>query len=159
MQVRVVGGWAAILFGVGLFVYSMYYAVETYSFTQRAQKAQASVREVKQDEYKRVTYRNGRRRTEYHTRYTMTVEFRTGKSQTVRDTLNNGMIGQRYKVGDTLELLYDPEEPEDARVNTFAGLYLNGVFTFIASIVGMVMGWLNPHQNVEEDEASLLRST
>lgn len=86
-------------------------------------------------ETKRIRSGKGRRRTEYHP----VLEFTAGE-QTVRKAADiSSIFPGKYKDGDTLEIRYDPENPEEFLVKgkSFRTYALGGALLILMGAVGL----------------------
>ena len=67
--------------------------------------------------------------------YHPVVRFSSGQGQTVVFTDGVGSYPEAYQVGETVEVLYDPQDPEDAMIPSWSGLW--GAST-VFIVVGMI---------------------
>ena len=76
----------------------------------------------------------------YGTAYAPTFQFATpdGKLWTVE--AKSGTSPAAYRIGETVEVLYDPESPMGARINGFAGMWLMPSVLLAAGIVVFAIG-------------------
>lgn len=108
---RVVPGLFALI-GLGLLIVSVFVFLNTRNFINSSAKAQgtviahAQVRSSKGD----ITYAPV---ISFRTQDGRTVEFKSGTSSTAASP----------PVGQTVEVLYNPQTPEDAEINSFSSLW------------------------------------
>jgi len=69
--------------------------------------------------------------------YTPVFEFRTLQGKKVEFSGNLQTNPPQFKVGQTVEVLYDPEDPEEARINRGFNLYFVPAFL---GLFGLVFG-------------------
>jgi len=73
--------------------------------------------------------------------YTPVFEFRTAQGKKVEGSGDLAVNPPQYKVGQTVEVLYDPKKPEEARINKGLNLYyIPGFLAFFGLVFG-VMGF------------------
>ncbi len=70
----------------------------------------------------------------------LVVEYRVGSGKPLRANTDGSDAYSGYKLGDAVRVLYDPAEPEDARLDLFLELWLGPiVLGVLALIVGLIM--------------------
>jgi len=103
------GGVVAVMFSVRLYA-------ETRRFLSRAESAEGRVVEMEK------TRESNRERGTRYT-YTPVILFTTKAGGEVRFKGPPRTVLVKLEEGDTVRLFYDPDAPEDARVDSFAGLW------------------------------------
>ncbi len=73
------------------------------------------------------------------TMYYPVVEFVTKDGREIVSTSNTGSNSTGYKTGEEVRVLYDPDNPEKAKIVSFWQLWLG---TFIATALGIFFGLL-----------------
>jgi len=83
-----------------------------------------------------TTFRTGRA----NTRYTI-IKFQTPDGKFIKFTSTTNYYYGAYKDGETVDVLYNPQDPKDARLNSFNGLWavtiglcMMGGFLFLAGM-------------------------
>jgi hypothetical protein len=104
-------GVGVLLFSIALMIY-----VRTRLFIRTAQQAKGTVIEMV---YRRKSTRSGGKGGGYLPVY----QFRTldGKKITAKDSLSSNP--PRFQVGQEVDVLYNPHNPHDARINQWMNLY------------------------------------
>jgi hypothetical protein len=74
------------------------------------------------------------RKQETTSRYYPVVRFVTGSGQVVRYRDHSGANPPAYRVGDQVRVLYDPANPQRARLDTWASLWLKAVILLIIGV-------------------------
>lgn len=73
--------------------------------------------------------------------YVPVVEFRTGDGRVVRFTDSLfGSIPPTYKAGDKVRVVYDPKDPQTARIRSWSRLWLGSAILMIGGLVPVVVG-------------------
>jgi hypothetical protein len=73
--------------------------------------------------------------------YVPVVEFRTKDGRAVRFTdWSVGTIPPTYKAGDKVSLVYDPSDPETARIKSWMRLWFGAAILMVAGLVPVVCG-------------------
>ena len=73
--------------------------------------------------------------------YVPIVEFRTGNGRVVRFTdMLFGTIPPTYKAGDKVRVVYDPKDPQTARIRSWSRLWLGSVMLMVAGLIPVVVG-------------------
>jgi hypothetical protein len=125
-----------LLVGLGLCVGGGYWGWITYSFMQTASRAPGTVVEVTQ-------YRD----SEGDNVYSPVVEYTLPSGRTVRFEEDLRSSPPSHRVGDEVEVLYNPENPEEARINSVFNVWfgpglllgLGVCFGSVAFLVGLSM--------------------
>jgi hypothetical protein len=78
--------------------------------------------------------------------YSPIVKFRTVEGKDIQDSASFGSDPPSHKVGDIVEVVYDPQSPEKSwQINSFWDLYflpaLFGLFGVIFTSVGLIVGY------------------
>ncbi len=87
--------------------------------------------------------------------YSPVIEF-MAHGQTYSFESGNASDPPEYEVGDEVRVLYDPETPEGARIESFAELWLMPIILIPAMLLGMlvvngVFGWMAIKGRLTED--------
>ncbi len=130
---------AAIVQGAFVGAVAIYLITKTRAFLARAIRTDALV----VDALPRVS--RDHQQAMSATTYRPVVEFtgETGQTQCVEISL--GMSHPSWSQGDTISILYAPDDPKNARLDTFIGVWFSCLAcTFISvwSIVGGLVTWL-----------------
>ena len=126
---------ASIIIGAILLGFSLYSLISTSLFLKKAKKAEGIVLEL-------IASKD----SENETLYAPVFEFKdqSGQSYVIRSsTYTNDYV---FKVGQKVEVLYDPSSPQKARINSFFNIWgfvvvlggIGGVF-FIVGVVLLKM--------------------
>lgn len=107
--------------GIGLLAIAGYLFMNTQSFIANAERAEG------------VVVENIRSRSEDSYTYSPAVEFKTRDGRTVEFVSKLGSGTPAYSVGERVEVLYDVDKPEAAKINAFMDLYFGSV---ILGIIG-----------------------
>jgi len=120
--------WKRILMGIigaGVLAGGTYLAYRQYDFLQSAVTAKGRVLEMV-----------SRSRSKGKTSYAPKVSFKTAEGKTVEFTSKLSSSPPSYGVGETVDVLYDPAEPQSAEVKGFLSLWLGPI---VLSIMGSFM--------------------
>jgi hypothetical protein len=75
----------------------------------------------------------------------LVVEYRAGAGQPLRINSDGADAYSGYKVGDKVGVFYDPQEPEDARLDFFLELWLGpivlGILALITGLITALVAW------------------
>lgn len=104
---------------------------DTWTFVQRGEPATAKIERFEQRTSKKR--RSGTSRTRTYYAPVFTFQDTKGASHTV--TSSTGSSKPAYKAGDQIRVLYDPADPQKARINTFSDLWL---FPVVFGGIGVV---------------------
>lgn len=118
-----------ILFTIGVLALaaSVYFALETRQFLERAIETQGTVVEI----VKRVSTGNGR------VSYVPIVEYKDHKARTQTVLRVDGTSPPAYYVGEGVVVIYDPTDvdyPRNARLRTFGEIWGDAVWTLLMGI-------------------------
>jgi len=73
--------------------------------------------------------------------YVPVVRFRASDGRVARFTdLSFGTIPPTYKAGDKVRVLYDPKDPETARIRSWSRLWLGSAILMIVGLVPVLVG-------------------
>ncbi|MCI0397778.1 MAG: DUF3592 domain-containing protein [Chloroflexi bacterium] len=72
----------------------------------------------------------------YYTTYCVSVEYTTADGQTIDANLNECSTPPQYERGDSVEVYYDPQEPQRARLKGGAGQVVGNIFVVLFGIIG-----------------------
>jgi hypothetical protein len=112
-----------LLIGIGLLGGAFYLYRNTSNFLDTARKAPGTV----------VALRSG----------APEVKFRTEQGREIQFTSSVSSKPPSYSVGDTVEVLYQPDQPDNAEVNSFMTLWLGvmiaGAMGTVFSLVGLAL--------------------
>jgi hypothetical protein len=72
---------------------------------------------------------------------TLTVEFPTGKGETLRTTSVGSDLYSGISRGDRLAVFFDPNNPVDARINLFVENWLLPLITMIPAAIILLVAW------------------
>ena len=128
---------AAIAQGVFVGAVAIYLITKTRAFLGRAMRTDALV----VDALARVSRDHVMRATTFRP----VVEFTDETGQNQRVEISLGMSHPSWSQGDTISILYAPDDPKNARLDTFIGLWftcLACTFISVWSIVGGLVIWL-----------------
>ena len=116
------------LIGVGMLIGGYYTWSSTNAFLQTATKAQGEVVNVVRE---RSSDSDGRTSYSYYPE----IKFRTSTNEEVIFKSSSGSNPPSYRTGESVEVLYDPQNPPNASINSFMSLWLG---TIILSVIGLV---------------------
>lgn len=121
--------WKLVFWGIGIAVLAIAgnLYMNTQNFIAKAQKAEG------------VVVKNIRSRSDDSYTYSPAVKFQTRDGRTVKFVSKLGSGTPTYSVGEQVEVLYDEDKPEAAKINSFLSLYfgsmilgiIGGMFCFI----------------------------
>jgi hypothetical protein len=115
--------FAFLLIGIALLAVALYLYRNTSNFIDSARKAQGTV----------VALRSG----------APEVKFRTEQGREIQFTSSVSSKPPSYSVGETVEVLYPPDQPDKAEVNSFMTLWLGviivGVLGTVFSLIGLAL--------------------
>jgi hypothetical protein len=115
--------------GLALFIFGVVMLVRTVQFVSRAERTTGTVVAVRED-----TNSDG------DTFYYPDVEFTTAAGETIRFSSNSGSSTSRSE-GDQVDVLYDPNNPHDARLAGLFDVWLIAVIPLILGAVFIPVGW------------------
>lgn len=69
------------------------------------------------------------------------IEFRDRAGQRVRFRSDSGRGVSPYRMGTEVEVLYDPQHPDNAEVRSFSALWFPAILTAILAIGFIVVPW------------------
>ncbi|MFC1737980.1 DUF3592 domain-containing protein [Planctomycetota bacterium] len=123
-------GIVMILDFIGVLGLGIYFSIKTNKFLETAVKTKGKV-VVMEEDY-----------SSDDTMYCPTFTFidNTGKKHRVRSSLSS--YPPKYEVGDTIPILYDPQNPSNADVDSFSNLWLGSVIAFVLSVPPLILGIL-----------------
>ena len=115
--------------GAALIGAGVHFADATNRFSREASKADGTVVDIETS-----TDSDG------DTMYYPVVEYVSGGDQLIRFRAGVGTSWQLYAVGDTVAVLYSPEDPESARIDAKMHLYFMPVVLWVVGGVFFVVG-------------------
>lgn len=125
-----VGGLVAIAVGLVVLFLGYQWRISTEQRIATMVKAQGTVVEV----VSRTQRSDGERKTFFYP----TVEFRTAAGDVIRFEHSTGSNPPAYRVGDAVDILYNPQTPQDAMIDSWdiwlpsmIVMGIGGVFTLI----------------------------
>ncbi len=128
-----VGGLIAIAVGLGVLFLGYQWRMSTEQRIETMVKAQGTVVEV----VSRTRTSGGERKTLFYP----AVEFRTAAGDVIRFEHNTGSNPPAYRVGDAVDVLYNPQTPQDATIDSWdiwmpsmIVMGIGGVFTLIGGL-------------------------
>ncbi|MHC4758443.1 MAG: DUF3592 domain-containing protein [Planctomycetota bacterium] len=121
-------GVMMILFFSGIFGLGTYFTIKTNKFLETAVKTEGKVVEMEK------SYSDG------NSRYCPIFTFvdNTGNEQRARSSVSS--YPPPYEVGDNIPVLYDPQNPEKADIDSFWNLWLASVVFFVLSAPALIFG-------------------
>lgn len=114
-----------------LILMSVYIFKNNIDFTQKAQISQGKVIMVAVD-------KSGKSAT-----YKPVVEFYDHKDNRIELVSLEGSNPPKYTVGDKVEILFNPEDPIDAKINSFSSIWGGVLIMAIIGIVFFVIGCIS----------------
>lgn len=146
----VCGGIASIFFGVGMYQ-------ESATFAERANEASGTV-----VDYEKVVRGTGANERE-DVRYYVVVEFTAADGRQHRfkgpDRQEEGPF--KIRKGDVVSVLYDPASPQNAKVNSFLGMWFSSTILIVVGIASILVpmltlwtSWNWIKQQARKDEES-----
>lgn len=109
---RFVPGLFSVL-GLGLLIVSLFVFLNTRSFVNSSARATGTV----------VAHAQSRS-SDGDLTYAPVISFRTNDGQTVEFKSRNSSTRPAHAVGETVEVLYNPRNPQEAEINSFSSLWL-----------------------------------
>lgn len=130
--------WIFVVIGVVILIASRWIATNAYEFTEHALRTQGTVVELQQAESKRSS--NKRRSSVYYP----IVTFSTSDGQNITFRESVGTNPPAYEQGETVDVLYLPDNPNDARIKDWLSLWLLptvffsfGALSFLFGCIGL----------------------
>ncbi|MDW8215226.1 MAG: DUF3592 domain-containing protein [Roseiflexaceae bacterium] len=131
-----VSGLMALAIGLGVLYLGQLWRTHTQNQVAAMVKAQGAVVEVVP---RTQTRNNGERSTLFYA----VVEFRTANGEVIRFEDSTGSNPPAYRVGDTVEVLYDPQTPQSAMIDSWMiwlpSTIVMGFGGFIALMGGLAL--------------------
>jgi len=126
--------------GILMLVGAGYAYHNTNTFLKKSLKAEGTVIELMRSRSKRrYTNSSGSVSRSSKKSYAPLVEFQTDDGNTVEFVSSSSSNPPAYGEGDRVEVLYDPWEPTDAKINNFFSLWgLSGILGFMGAIFSAV---------------------
>jgi hypothetical protein len=121
----IIGGVIFFLVGAGVLVGDFFITTGTISFLNSSIKTDGSV----------VNIIHSRSSDSVNAMYTPEVSFTDASGQAITFTSNISSSSPSYKIGDKVSVLYDKNNSQSARINTFFQLWFA---TIVMSIVGVI---------------------
>ena len=72
--------------------------------------------------------------------YSPVLRFTTADGRSVQFVHQYGHDEVRWEIGELMRVVYDPDDPDDARLDTFAGRYLGTIVTTSIGLVFLGVG-------------------
>jgi len=107
------------IIGIGLLAGSLFIFGNTQELIKKSNSTTGVVIELIQE-------RSIRGGSKYHP----LISFETQKGESIQFTLPYGSSPPEYRVGENVTVLYDPNNPYNARIYTFFGLWQDVIFSF-----------------------------
>jgi hypothetical protein len=127
-------GSVFLLVGLGLLTGAYFSYSSTKHFLAHAVDAQGTVIELERRE---STDSDGRSSTMFYP----VVEFQTDTGKKIIFHESSGSNPPAYAVGDSTPILYTPENPSEASINSFLSLWLGAlIFSFLGSMFSLIGG-------------------
>jgi hypothetical protein len=122
-------GWGFVLLGLLPLAGGYFFYRKTARFRKRAIATEGVVCELQVGET-----------SEGEDVYHPIFRYRTreGREYTIRS--NTGTNPPGFKIGQSVGIFYDPDKPSDARIDTFAQLWLVPLLLFVAGILICIVG-------------------
>ncbi len=117
---RLVGSLIVPLLGAVFLGLAGWWGWEAWAFVKRATPAQGKIDRLEQHEYTRRSGGITRKRVAYHPVFTF--QDAKGASHTVVSSSGSGR--PQYEAGAQVPVLYDPAEPQNARIDSFSEFWL-----------------------------------
>lgn len=150
------------LLGVILLLYSFFSLYQINKFVNNSVKTNGIVTSIKQN-----NIRDKSPEANLHSYTSAKVQFTTLKGTTIEfdpDTID--MNPPRYKVGETLAVYYNPNNPSKAKVDSLTSLWfpmvvpgLVGLITFLLGIISTKFRWAKEHTKEDKFEIELHHQT
>ena len=133
-----------VFFGFGFIwiAFGAFFFIDAKFFSSKAYKATGTVVELKK--VRRLSTSSSGS-TSHVTTYYPVVRYQTKNGKNVTFTSSSGSYPSPYKRGDRVTLLYDPENPQKARIESFSSMWLapilgfgiGGILFFTGSVILM----------------------
>ncbi|MCS6782915.1 MAG: DUF3592 domain-containing protein [Gloeomargarita sp. SKYBB_i_bin120] len=136
-----------VLIGLALLGVGLWNAHRTWQFLQGAVKTRGEVVDIERRWSRRTEDIDDRRRASrysYSLSYYPVVEYSLPNGRRVRFTAKVGSDPPRYRLGQIVEVLYNPNDPFDARIDNFLELWLGPLFWGGFGLFFLVMGLVAP---------------
>ena len=132
-QRSAVGMVVLMLVGVGMAVGAGAWYLSNRAFARKGMRAEGTV----------IAVLKGHRysRRQWRTTYTPSIQFETAQGQSVIFQGPSGSSGHR--VGGKVRVLYDPDEPTKAKIDTFAALWLGPIILGGMGVVFAIIAGLS----------------
>jgi cytochrome c oxidase assembly protein Cox11 len=107
--------------GIGLIILAAVIGFRQYSFVQSAKSAEGKVITLEEVTEKR-SQKGGNKKLAGYTDNVPTIEFTTNTGQKFSFKAE-GFTNPNVKIGDSVQVLYNPTNPQDAKINATKWLY------------------------------------
>lgn len=125
-------GMIIFLTGILEIVGGAYFYSSTATFLETAEIATAKV--------VRMVTKRSRRDGKTRTSYAPVIKFKDSRNRSYTVESNFYSNPPRYRAGDSLDVLYDPQSPQDFKANNFFGIWGIAVAFAFASITSLIAG-------------------
>lgn len=136
----VITGFVMSFLGVGFLIFGVVSSFGTISFLDEAERAEGTVTNLEE--------RREQRGSRFRTATYASIDFTTQDGNPVEIEVETGWNLRVGQVGENVEVLYLENAPEDARVNSFLGIWegsvygiVGAVFLLIVSAIAIVPAW------------------
>ena len=114
---------------------ALYFYLSKQDFLKKANIAQGTVIELV------------RKKTDKSTTYSPVILFTTKEGNEIKFTSSISSSPPSYNEGERVEVLYDPKNPKEASINSFASLWIGplvlGVLGIVFFLIGFFIVWLD----------------
>jgi hypothetical protein len=119
-----------IFFGTGFLwiAFGAFFFIDAKFFTSGSYRATGNVVELKK--VRHYSTSTSKSISGYKTVYYPVIRYQTEDGKTIIFTSSSGNYPSPYKNGDRVEILYDPENPQKARIKSFSSMWLAPVLCF-----------------------------
>ncbi|WP_167760184.1 DUF3592 domain-containing protein [Paraburkholderia pallida] len=132
MRTTTIIGAPFFVFGIGFLSLGIWLWHSDARFAEHAVRTQGKVTDL-------IAGRDSKGNLSYHTQF----EFTTPDGQRLRATGSAGTSSPDYSLGDTVPVLYDPADPEDAEIDSFLERSFGAlIVSLLGSISALVGGGL-----------------
>jgi hypothetical protein len=126
-----IGGWGFLAIAVIDLTITFFIYRHEHSFVQSASRAQATITKM-------VERQSG---SDHSTAYYPVFTFQDSKGQPQEVYSSSGQYPPAYKVGDTVSVLYQPDKPANAEIDSFVGLWIWSLTLGAFGLFELVLGF------------------